>query len=161
VYGELMLRFRVPPPLLAIGAAALMGWLDREMPVLRLLVVPWNLVGWGFIGIGLCIDAVSVAAFVRAKTTVNPIHVDRATRLVVSGLYRVSRNPMYLGMICLLLGWALLLGSLLPFLVVVAFERLIVVVQIRPEEAALAARFGDEYAQYVRGVNRWFGWSNR
>jgi protein-S-isoprenylcysteine O-methyltransferase Ste14 len=152
-----MLKPRVPPPVLALCIAALMWWMDWHIPLVRLLAPPWNSIGWGFIGIGLVVDALSVTAFIRAKTTVNPLCVDRATSLVVTGLYRVSRNPMYLGLIALLVGWALLLGSLAPFLLIVVFERVIVIAQIRPEEAALAARFGDEYANYASRVRRWLG----
>lgn len=152
-----MLNTRVPPPVLALGTAALMWWVDRHVPLLRLLVPPWNRIGWGFIGAGLFVDAGSVAAFVRAKTTVNPVRVDRATRLVTTGLYRVSRNPMYLGLITVLAGWALLLGRLGPFLLIAVFERLMVTFQIRAEEIALAARFGDEYVAYARRVGRWIG----
>src|SRR5450631_1753687 len=111
-----MLNARMHPPVLALATAARMWWVDREITPLRLVVPPWNRIGWGFIGIGLAVDAVSVAAFIRAKTTVNPLRVDRSTSLVVTGPYRVSRNPMYLGLMTLLVGWALLLGSLGPFL---------------------------------------------
>ena len=98
-----------------------------------------------------------MTAFIRAKTTVNPLRAERATSLVVTGLYRVSRNPMYLGLITLLIGWALLLGSLGPLFLIFGFERVMVFAQIRPEEAALAAKFGNEYANYANRVHRWLG----
>ncbi len=87
-----------------------MWWVDRHFPPLRLLGPPWNRIGWAFIAMGAGVDAVAVVAFIRAKTTVNPVRVDRASHLVVSGLYHVTRNPMYLGLITVLTGWALLLG---------------------------------------------------
>jgi protein-S-isoprenylcysteine O-methyltransferase Ste14 len=152
-----MLKNRVPPPVLALGSGALMWWVDRHVPLLRLFGPPWTRIGWIFIAAGVLVDAVSVAAFIRAKTTVNPIRVDRASRLVVSGLYRLSRNPMYLGLMTVLAGWAVLLGSLGPWLMLLVFERLILTFQIRAEEAALEAKFGDDYVQYTRRVNRWFG----
>ncbi len=152
-----MVSTRIPPPVLALGSGAAMWWLDRHIPLVRLLGPPWNRIGWVFIATGVLVDAVSVAAFIRAKTTVNPVHVERASHLVVRGLYCVTRNPMYLGMITLLAGWALLLGSFSPWLMIVAFERVIVIFQIRAEEAALSARFGDDYARYARQVNRWIG----
>jgi len=138
-----------------------MWWLNRHFPLLRFLEPPWNRIGWLFIATGVLVDAVSVVAFIRAKTTVNPLRVDRSSRLVVSGLYRVTRNPMYLGLLSVLVGWALLLGSLSPWLMVVAFERLIVILQIRAEEAALSSRFGDDYIRYTRQVNRWIGRASR
>jgi protein-S-isoprenylcysteine O-methyltransferase Ste14 len=152
-----MLKARIPPPVLALGTGVLMWWIDGQIPLVRLLASPWNRIGWGFIGIGLAVDAVSVAAFIRAKTTVNPLRADRSTSLVVTGLYRVSRNPMYLGLVTILLGWGLILGSLSPFLLIVVFERVMVIAQIRPEEAVLAAKFGNEYANYTNRVHRWLG----
>lgn len=103
------------------------------------------------------LDAVSVAAIIRTETTVNPVRGDRASHLVVSGLHRVTRTPMYLGWIALLADWALLLGSLAPWLLAIGFERLKGILQIRPEEMALATRFGNEHAQYIRRVNRSLG----
>ncbi|MBS0376237.1 MAG: isoprenylcysteine carboxylmethyltransferase family protein [Proteobacteria bacterium] len=134
-----------------------MWWLDRHAPVIRILSVLWTYVGWALIAVGVLMDSVSVVAFIRAKTTVNPLRVERASHLVVTGLYRVTRNPMYLGLIALLSGWATVLGSASPWLVLVVFERVLVIFQIRPEEAALAARFGPAYTQYARQVNRWLG----
>ena len=68
---------------------------------------------------------------------------------------------MYLGLMTILIGWALLLGSLSPFFLIVLFERLIVQIQIRPEERALASKFGVEYASYAQRVNRWIGISKQ
>lgn len=151
------MRIRIPPPLIAVGAAALMWVLDRHLPILRWLSPPWNRVGWVFVGAGFSIDAAAIAAFARAKTTVNPIRIERAQHLVTSGLYRFSRNPMYLGLASSLTGWALLLGSAAPFFVIALFERVLVVAQIGPEETALAAKFGNDYIQYTRRVRRWIG----
>ena len=155
------MRIRIPPPLLAVGTAALMWYLDQRLPILRWLLPPWNRLGWVFIGAGLSIDAAAVAAFARARTTANPIHIERAQHLVTGGLYRVSRNPMYLGLLSSLCGWALLLGSVAPFLGIILFERILVMAQIRPEEAALAARFGDDYLRYTHRVRRWLGRSRQ
>jgi protein-S-isoprenylcysteine O-methyltransferase Ste14 len=96
--------------------------------------------------------------FLKARTTINPMRIDRASHLVTTGLYRFSRNPMYLGLMVTLSGWAILLGSLGPILPLVLLERLLVAVQIRPEEAALEARFGGLYRDYKTRVGRWIGW---
>jgi protein-S-isoprenylcysteine O-methyltransferase Ste14 len=85
------------------------------------------------------------------------MHPERANRLVISGLYRISRNPMYLGLVLSLCGWAWLLGSPIGLLLVWPFARLLVIVQIAPEEAALRERFGDAYLEYCLRVNRWLG----
>ena len=151
------MNFRVPPPVLAFATAILMGWLDGRLPGPRLLSTPWSRIGLGLIGIGVFIDAIAVAGFLRARTTVNPLRVDRASKLVVSGLYSWSRNPMYLGLLLALTGWGAILGSFTPFLAIVGFERTLMFLQIGPEERALANQFGADYAAYCARVFRWIG----
>jgi len=151
------MKFRVPPPILAFATAMLMWWLDRRLPGPRLLSTPWSRIGLGLIGIGVIIDAIAVAGFLRARTTVNPMRVDRASKLVVAGLYSWSRNPMYLGLLLALTGWGAILGSFTPLLAIVGFERVLVFLQIGPEERALANKFGAAYAAYCARVFRWIG----
>jgi protein-S-isoprenylcysteine O-methyltransferase Ste14 len=103
------------------------------------------------------LDLYSVLTFIRMRTTVNPLRPSNATQLIVSGVYRVSRNPMYLGMVLSLSGWAWLLGNPLALLLVWLFARVLVLVQIAPEEAALRNLFGTSYIAYSKQVNRWIG----
>jgi len=103
------------------------------------------------------LDGYSMLLFLRSKTTVNPIQPERASALVVSGVYQLSRNPMYLGLVLCLTGWTLLVGSPIFLPLVWLFMRLLDVVQIAPEENALRARFGASYDAYARQVNRWVG----
>ena len=149
--------FRVPPPVLALATAMLMWWLDGRSPGQRLLSTSWSRIGLGFIGVGVTIDALAVVGFLRARTTVNPMRVGRASKLVVSGLYAWSRNPMYLGLLLALTGWGAILGSFTPFLAIVGFERTLMFLQIGPEERALANQFGADYAAYCARVFRWIG----
>jgi protein-S-isoprenylcysteine O-methyltransferase Ste14 len=148
---------QIPPPLLGVLTGVLMWWMNKHFPMLILLSIPWNRLGWLLIAAGIIVDAVSVVSLKRAGTTVNPLRIDKATALVVSGLYRISRNPMYLGLMTIMVGWALLLGSLGPLLVVVLFERPLVILQIQPEERALTMKFGDSYVSYAKRVKRWIG----
>jgi len=104
---------------------------------------------------GGVIDLLSVAAFFSARTTVNPLHPERAESLVVTGFFRYSRNPMYLGMLLILSGWAVRLGQPLNLLLLVWFVLCINALQIRPEEQALEAKFGDDYRAYCARVRRW------
>lgn len=145
----------MPPPIVALAGALAMGWLDRHAPLLRWLEPPWNRIGLAFIATGFAIDLTAVATFFRERTTIDPIRIERSARLVVSGLYRISRNPMYLGLLLVLSGFGLWLGSLTPFLVVVAVERILVLWQIRHEEAVLAEKFGAAYRNYAQRVRRW------
>ena len=145
----------IPPPIIALAAGALM-WAIARKAGLPALDFPGRIpVAAALAGAGLLIDLVSVAAFVRARTTVNPLAPERANALVVSGLYRFSRNPMYLGMLMILLGWAAWLAQPLALAPVAAFVVLIEVLQIRPEEKALEEKFGEDYREYKKRVRRW------
>jgi protein-S-isoprenylcysteine O-methyltransferase Ste14 len=95
--------------------------------------------------------------FWRARTTINPHRPESATTLVTSGVYAWTRNPMYLGLSVLLLGLAINLGTLTPLAFAPLFIPFIRYVQIRPEELALRARFGQDYDRYCQRVNRWLG----
>lgn len=114
-----------------------------------------RIVAFALMAAGLLIDAVSVVAFFRAKTTINPLQPERSEVLVVKGLYRVSRNPMYLGMLLILMGICVYLGQPLNVVFLMVFVGLINTLQIRPEERALRTRFGQSYVDYCHRVRRW------
>lgn len=94
-------------------------------------------------------------AFLRSSTTVTSVKPQKASTLVVGGLYRVSHNPMYLGMLILLIGWALWLGNPASLLLLPMFVIYLTVFQIKPEEAALSEKFGVDHDAYRRRVRRW------
>jgi protein-S-isoprenylcysteine O-methyltransferase Ste14 len=96
-----------------------------------------------------------VVSFRRAGTTVNPLQPEATSALVVSGIYRRTRNPMYLGMLLVLLGWAVLLAHALGFALAAAFVPLMNRLQIGPEERTLTATFGPAFAAYQSAVRRW------
>lgn len=96
-----------------------------------------------------------VASFRRAHTTVDPRYPQKMTALVTGGVYRVTRNPMYLGMLLALAGWALWLGQLLPFIILPLFILFLNRWQIAPEERALERTFGAEYTLYRARARRW------
>ncbi|MEZ5479760.1 MAG: isoprenylcysteine carboxylmethyltransferase family protein [Thiolinea sp.] len=150
-----MLKTVIPPPVYALAAAGVMWGLDRYWPVLEWLAPPWNRVGWLLMGGGFLLDLGSLGMFLRARTTPNPMRPGRASQLVVSGMYRYTRNPMYLGMLLVLTGWALHLGSLTPWLVLPLFVWVLTVQQIIPEEQVLAEKFGQSYREYQQRVRRW------
>ena len=148
------LEYKVPPPL--IGAlCALLMWLICGMPPLTgrppLLLVP----ALALVVLGLMVEAAGVLSFRRARTTVNPFAPERTVNIVSSGIYRLSRNPMYLGMVCLLTGWAVWLWQVQAVLGVVLFVAWITRFQIIPEERVLTQKFGTEYRQYRQRVRRW------
>jgi protein-S-isoprenylcysteine O-methyltransferase Ste14 len=104
---------------------------------------------------GLLAAWLGVREFRRARTTVNPLRPDEASAMVRSGVYRCTRNPMYLGMLLLLGAWSLWLGNVFGLALLPLFVLAMNVLQIVPEERALAQRFPEEFAEYRRRVRRW------
>ena len=100
-------------------------------------------------------SASGIIAFRRARTTIDPTRPEQASSLVRSGVYRITRNPMYVGLACLLVAWAVYLGSAWALLGPVAFVLYIGRFQIAPEERALEKVFGTQYADYRAKVRRW------
>lgn len=151
------LACRIPPPLLALlcgwgMAHAAVRWPQWPLPVPEGGSLA---VTGGLLLLAVLLEGSAVWAFVRRRTTLSPLQPQRSSQLVVSGFYRYSRNPMYLGMLCLLLAWATWLGQGVtlagPLLWGLWIDRL----QIVPEERALQARFGEAYAGYCQRVRRW------
>jgi len=146
---------RIPPPVVALVLAACAWGLDNLMPELR-RAFPWQAeVTSVLLVVGLAGMLSGVLAFRIARTTVDPLHPERAAQLVVSGIYRRTRNPMYLGMLLLLAAWAVYLGQPLALITLPLWVWFIGRFQIRPEEAALRRLFGSSYVAYCSTVRRW------
>ena len=150
-----LLEHTVPPPLAALACAGL-GWLASAygpawpLPEsLRLALAGLCLLA------GLLLDGWSLWNFRRQRTTVNPLAPGRASAVVQSGPYRFTRNPMYLGMGLVLVGWAVWLGNAAALLGLPLFVVLLDTLQIKPEERVLRQRFGEAYARYAARVRRW------
>jgi protein-S-isoprenylcysteine O-methyltransferase Ste14 len=104
---------------------------------------------------GMCFDLAGIISFWRARTTINPMKPVKTSSLVYSGVYRVTRNPMYLGLLFILVAWAVFLSSPWALLGPLAFVLYLNRFQIGPEEKVLSARFGGSYAEYQSRVRRW------
>ena len=113
----------------------------------------WRLAGIVPIAAGLTVAFVAVRQFKKAQTNIVPL--TKSTTLVADGIFSVSRNPMYIGMIGVLSGTALLLNNLWPWLVIVAFWAMIRFGFVRPEEALMEKTFGEQYREYKNKVRRW------
>jgi protein-S-isoprenylcysteine O-methyltransferase Ste14 len=144
---------RVPPPLIYVGLFGLGEALHQVVPFTFLPVIPARVAALIFLGGGVLLAAWSNLLFQRAHTSLVPIKP--TTALVVTGPYRLTRNPMYLGLLCVYIAVALWFGvvwalMLVP-LVVLAVQRL----AIAKEERYLDQKFGDLYRQYRAHVRRW------
>jgi protein-S-isoprenylcysteine O-methyltransferase Ste14 len=149
------LEHRIPPPVVGALVAAVMWLLSQLPPQLPLpQTVTWVLVGALALA-GVTFDLLGLLAFRRSRTTINPLQPGKASALVTSGVYTVTRNPMYVGMALLLTAWALYLSSLWPFVGPLLFVLYIGRFQIVPEERILRGLFGQEYSAYAARVRRW------
>ncbi len=148
-------ELKVPPPLVMIALGAIMYWVTRLLPSLTWHVPGGRASAAAVAALGIAIALAGVLAFRANKTTVSPFSPDATTTIVRSGIYRISRNPMYLGMLLVLAGWALYLANLAALVVVPFFIAYINAFQISPEERILLARFGPAFAEYMRTTRRW------
>ena len=148
------LELKVPPPIVAAVAAGGMGALARWTPVIALPAGLRGTLAALLVAAGLAIALAGVREFRRARTTVHPLRPERASALVDGGIYRITRNPMYLGMLAVLLGWAAWLAAPWALLGPAAFVAFIGRFQIAPEERALRQLFGAAYAAYTQRVRR-------
>ena len=147
------MSLRIPPLALLVAVGALMYGVAPGMPMLASL----NRAGSGLLlmVLGGAVALAGVMQFRRAHTTVDPREPNKTTSLVTDGVYRFSRNPMYLGFVLMLTGWSFVLGSLVTIALAAAYAAYIDVFQIRPEEAALRAHFGAAFDAYRQRVRRW------
>jgi protein-S-isoprenylcysteine O-methyltransferase Ste14 len=105
--------------------------------------------------VALAFDLAGLLAFRASRTTINPLAPERVSALVTNGVYRITRNPMYVGQCFILLAWGVYLSALLPFLGPIIYILYITRFQIVPEERVLRQLFGEQYAQYTARVRRW------
>jgi protein-S-isoprenylcysteine O-methyltransferase Ste14 len=149
------LALKVPPVAVVLFMAALMWLVARAAPVFE-IALPAR----GFLAVGLAVTGIiaslsGVVSFRRAKTNVNPMKPDSSSSLVSSGVYALTRNPMYLGFLLVLAGWAVFLSNVLGLLLLPVFVFYMNRFQIEPEEKALAILFGPAFNAYQSRVRRW------
>ena len=146
---------RVPPLLVAIVVALCMRAALFVGPQFRVEWAARAFLAATLVAVGAGVVSSGVFAFRRHQTTVNPFEPARASTLVESGIYRRTRNPMYVGVTVVLLGYAAFLSHPLALLAVALFPAYIQAFQIPPEERALDRLFGEAYARYKERVPRW------
>ena len=148
------LESKVPPPAVVLVIGVFMWLLSRATPSLH-FDVPWhNWLAVVLVSAGFITGASGVVTFRKAKTTVNPLK-PHASSLVTWGVYAISRNPMYLGGLIMLLGWAIFLSNALAFLFLPVYVLYLNRFQIAPEERVLTSLFGETYVAYQARARRW------
>lgn len=157
-------QFKNPiPPLILTGLAIGCAYLSRSSVVGLRPPLDWLLVwaGWGAVSLGVGIMGVAAWRFRKAQTTLSPNRIDQAEHLVMTGLFEYSRNPMYLGMVLMTLGFSFVWSSLVGVVLALVFGWYLDRFQIRPEEKALGQRFGPTFDQYKKQTHRWWGRNRR
>lgn len=149
------LALKIPPVAQFVITAAAMFGVSKIVPALKFSLTGSTAlaVGLGVIGVGSSI--MGVIQFKKAQTTANPQALEQVSSLVTDGVYRYSRNPMYVGLVLVLLGWALYLSHYLAFVLLPIFILYMTRFQIQPEEQMMKQKFGKKYQVYISRVRRW------
>jgi len=150
-----MLETKIPPPVVALAFALLIWRLADYVPRTELGYFPKIIIVTLLAAIGATFDLSGLVNFRRQKTTINPLKPQNASALVKTGVYRITRNPMYVGLVFVLSAWCIYLDAPFALIVVVGFILYIHAFQILPEERTLINLFGDEYREYQSRVPRW------
>lgn len=144
---------KILPPTYFILSIIFVPVFHFVIPVLRIIPFPWNLTGLFPIAAGGILNLAADKYFKLLNTTVKPF--EYSSVLITAGVFRFSRNPMYSGMAFIILGEAVLFGSVSPFMFVIIFMLLMNNIFIKTEESMLLEKFSEEYADYLKKVRRW------
>ena len=149
------LELKVPPPIAAVLVGVAMWVVAHLLPAVDLTGQLRFTIASVCAGFGVIVAILGVWAFRQAKTTVNPVTPEKASSVVTGGIFSYTRNPMYVGLTALLVGWAIWLAAPWVFLGPVALVLYLTRFQIIPEERVMSAKFGRDYDDYRNRVRRW------
>ncbi|RIV32884.1 isoprenylcysteine carboxylmethyltransferase family protein [Flagellimonas lutimaris] len=150
------MKMKVPPALVMLVFGGLMYVLDMFLPFGDFEFFGKQELAMFLFGLGILVILISVIQFFMTRTTVDPLNPKKTSNLVTNGVYKFTRNPMYLGMLLFLLAFGLKLGNAFNTLVAAGFVSYLNRFQIKPEEEALKEMFGKEYSIYCKLTRRWF-----
>ena len=149
------LEHKIPPPVVALIVAAAMWMNSISGPKLDLALEVRVAIAIAIAAVGVAFDLLGFLAFRKARTTINPLKPQNTSALVTTGIYTLSRNPMYMGLVCFLLAWTVFLAALWSLAGPILFVFYINRFQIEPEERQLEQRFGADFRTYKARVRRW------
>ena len=149
----MFLNTKIPPPIVAILFAVMIFYFSDSFAYVDL---PFKIyISLFFVLLGFFITFSSARNFKKKETTVNPIKPEEASQLVTDGFFKITRNPMYLGMLLFLLGLSIYNGLIVGLVILPLFVGYITFFQIIPEERAMIKIFGEDYKAYMKKVRRW------
>ncbi len=159
IFGEYFILYKMKlkiPPALQVAIFATLMWLIKKVTgSTHFEFEQQRTISWIIFSIGILIEIIAIYAFRKARTTADPLHPDKASKLVIVGIYKISRNPMYLGMLFILFSFVIRLGNLFTIPILILYIWYITTFQIKPEEKVLAKLFGEDYSIYCKKVRRW------
>ena len=144
---------KIPPPLIVLTLIISIYFSSKRIDLIN---IPFQLeISFFILSLGLLIFINPVLKFIKSKTTINPIQFEETNKLVTSGIFKYSRNPMYLGMLMIIISTSIfylnIYSILTPFLFIFWINKF----QIKREESFLAEKFGKEYLSYKNKTRRW------
>ena len=149
------MSLKIPPALQVTILLIFMWALNKVISISHFKFEEQKTVSWVIFSIGVLIEIIAIYAFRKARTTANPLNPNKTSKLVIVSIYKISRNPMYLGMLFILLAFAIRLGNLYTFPILVLYVWYITTFQVIPEEKVLIKLFKNDYLVYCKQVRRW------
>jgi protein-S-isoprenylcysteine O-methyltransferase Ste14 len=149
-----MKRKRILPPTYLVISVITMVLLHFLAPISELIPYPWTLFGLVPLAAGITLNLIADSAFRKKQTTVKPFEL--STALITAGVFQICRHPMYLGMVLILSGLGIFMGSLSPLIIIAIFAILMELVFVRAEEKMLQQQFGPVWDAYRNKVRKWF-----
>ncbi|GGG47310.1 isoprenylcysteine carboxyl methyltransferase [Croceivirga lutea] len=150
------MKIKIPPVVVFLIFSVLMFLLAKYLPVGQFDFFGRVVLSYILGGAGVLLGSIAVLQFLKNKTTVDPINIDKANKMVITGLYKFSRNPMYLALLLVLIAIGLQLQNAFNTILAAAFVYFMNHFQILPEEVLLEKKFGKEFRLYKKAVRRWF-----
>lgn len=150
------LELKIPPAVITLIIAIAMWWIDEYFTFNWATVGKLLWVSFIFLGIGGIFGLLGLIEFYKSSTSIDPHKPSKTSKLVTNGIYSISRNPMYVGLLLILIGYGFYLGNVLTFVVIPLFAGYMNRYQILAEEKVMQEKFGDDYRKYKSEVRRWF-----
>ena len=146
------LNTKIPPPIVTLVSIVIIYLFESKIEYSQLHL---KAIGITFLILGLTLIFLAVLKFIKTKTTVDPTRPHKTSILVITGIYKLTRNPMYLGMLFLIMAYAIYNNNIFGCIVVPIFIFYMNKFQIEPEEIEMRKKFGESFENYCKKVNRW------
>ena len=146
------LKTKIPPPIVTLLCIGIIYLFENKIEYSQ---PDFKAIGIIFLILGLIIIFLAVLKFIKIKTTVDPTRPHKTSNLVISGIYKITRNPMYLGMLFLIIAYTIYTNNVVGSITIPIFIFYINKFQIEPEEIEMRKKFGESFENYCKKVNRW------